>query len=322
MADHLRWGILATGHIAHQFARGLKASQTGELVAVGSRSLHSAAEFCAQHGGQPYGSYDEVLGDPAVEAVYIATPHHLHAEWTVKAAQARKGILCEKPFTLSLSQTEDALKAVRANGVFFMEAFMYRCHAQTRKAVEIVRSGELGEVRMISAEFGFAGARDWDNFRLDGAVGGGALMDVGGYCVSFSRLMAGEEPVRAAYMPSMVRDYDATGSGSLLFPSGVNAHFGTAIHQQLENRARVFGSTGMLEIDAPWKCFGKMRLWRAGAVVEEWDLSTDNDGLYAQEADSVAQYFESGECPYMSMDDTRGQARALDMCKESAGLKF
>lgn len=325
MADHLRWGILATGRIAHQFASGLRVSRTGELVAVGSRSLESARKFCGEHGGVPYGSYDAVLGDPTVDAVYVATPHHLHAEWTIKTAKAGKGVLCEKPFTLDLGEATRALLAIKKAGVFFMEGFMYRCNPQTLKAKEVVDSGALGEVQMIAAEFGFNAPRDWDNFRLDGAVGGGALMDVGGYCVSFCRLIAGEEPAKAAYYASITeRGYDQTGSGALMFPSGINAHFGCAIHQHLENKARVYGSAGMLEIDTPWKCYesGAMRIVREGKVIDEWRLGCSNDQLYAYEADAVAQFWEAGECPHMSINDTLGQARTLDMLKTTAGLTF
>src|SRR5579862_1655244 len=113
MVTHLRWGILATGHIAHQFAGGVNASKTGEIAAVGSRTLETAQGFCAKHGGKPYGSYQAVLDDPKVDAVYIATPHHMHAEWTIKCAQAEKGILCEKPFTLTTAEAETALAAVK-----------------------------------------------------------------------------------------------------------------------------------------------------------------------------------------------------------------
>lgn len=323
MAKTLRWGILATGSIAKQFARGLKVSENGELAAVGSRSLESARAFCAEHGGKPYGSYAELLEDPGVDAVYVATPHHLHRNDTIATARAGKGVLCEKPFTLSARDAEEALSAVRDPGVFFMEAFMYRCHPQTRKALEIVRSGALGKITMIATEFGFNASREWDNFRLDGPVGGGALMDVGSYCVSFSRLVASDEPDHAAYFASITnRGYDEAGSGALAFSGGITAHFGTAVHQQLENRARVYGSEGMLEIDSPWKCSGGMRLWRDGAVVEEWNLGTDNDQLYAIEADAVAQYWEAKECPYMSLSDTLAQARTLDRLKSSAGLRF
>lgn len=320
MGSKLRWGIVATGRIAGQFARGLKESKSGVLQAVGSRTLESATAFTNEHGGRPCGSYEEVWNDPEVDVVYIATPHHLHAENTISAARAGKGILCEKPFTLNLQEAEEALRAVKDAGVFFMEAFMYRCHPQTLKTVDLVRSGAIGEVSLVSSEFGFNARRNWNNFRLDGAVGGGALMDVGTYCVSFSRLIAAAatnsspvQPETASYTAKMnSRGYDEVGAGCLRFENGVVAHFGTAIHQQLENRARVFGTLGSIEIDAPWKCFGKMRVLRDHCEPEELDFSSSNDELYAIEADAVAEFFQAGECPYMTIEDTLANMATLD----------
>ena len=127
MSNRLRWGILATGSIANQFAEGLAVCGSGELVAVGSRTIERATEFCAKHGGTPYGSYAEVYNNPDVDAVYIATPHHMHMDDTIAVAKAGKGILCEKPFTLNAIEAERALAAVKEANVFFMEAFMYRC---------------------------------------------------------------------------------------------------------------------------------------------------------------------------------------------------
>src|SRR5579883_188069 len=162
----LGWGILATGGISRQFAGGLRASKTGELKAVGSRTDESAAKFTAEFGGKPYGSYDAVLADPDVQAVYIGLPHHMHSEWTIKAAQAGKAILCEKPFTLNKIEAERALAEVKKQGVFFMEAFMYRCHPQTLKVLDLIKSGVIGTPQMIDAEFGFSASREWNNSRL------------------------------------------------------------------------------------------------------------------------------------------------------------
>lgn len=156
MADRVRWGILATGSIARAFAAGLRESESGVLAAVGSRSLEKAVAFAGEFGGSAYSSYQGVLEDPDVDAVYIATPHHLHAENTIAAAQAGKAILCEKPFTLTFAAAERAIEAVRRAGVFFMEAFMYRCHPQTRQAREWLRNGAIGRILQVDAEFGFA----------------------------------------------------------------------------------------------------------------------------------------------------------------------
>jgi predicted dehydrogenase len=325
MAERIRWGILATGSIARQFAGGLRLSQTGELAAVGSRTKESAEKFSTEYGGTPYGSYDEVLSDPNVDAVYIALPHHLHMEWTLKTAAAGKGILCEKPFTLNAYEAEKALDGVRKAGVLFMEAFMYRCHPQTIKLMELVREGAIGKVGNVNSEFGYQASRDWANFRADGAVGGGGLMDVGTYCVSLSRLVAGEEP-NSLHYSALIGDkgYDEVGSGCMGFPSGMNAHFGTAVHLNLKNDARIYGDAGWIHIESAWKVYpgSKMTLYRKDKDPEVFDMGASNDQLYAYEADAVAKYWEAKQCPYMTIQDTLGQMRALDGLRKSAGLTF
>jgi predicted dehydrogenase len=324
MAQQLGWGILATGSIARQFAAGLRVSQTGRLVAVGSRTVEKASEFTAEFGGKPYGTYEEVLADPSVEAVYIATPHHMHYEWTIRTAQAGKAILCEKPFTLNALEAVKALDVVREHNVFFMEAFMYRCHPQTRKLKELVIDGAIGEVLQVNSEFAFAAGRDWANFRADGAVGGGGLMDVGTYCVSLSRMVARSEPVTCHYEAVIgAKGYDESGAGLMKFPSGLVAHFGTGVHVNLRNDARIYGTEGWIHIDNPWKCReGNLTLTRYGADEEVFSLTSTNDELYAIEADSVAEFIDAKECPFMTLDDTLGNMRALDALRKSAGLTF
>ena len=324
MADRLRWGILATGGIARQFAAGLPTSKTGTLQAIGSRTLESATRFAAQYGGKPYASYGEVLDDPAVDAVYIATPHHLHAEWTVKAARAGKAILCEKPFTLSAIEAQRTLDVVKEEGVFFMEAFMYRVHPQTVKLRELVRSGAIGRPLVVNVEFGFAASRDWGNFRADGALGGGGLMDVGTYCTTFASLIADEEASRGCYKAEITeKGYDAFGSGALAYPSGMTASFATGIHAGLTNDARVYGEEGAILVSSPWKCSSStFILKRAGKEDEKFDFDSSNDQLYGMEADAVAENLDKGECPQMTIAETLSNMRTLDLLKASAGLHF
>jgi predicted dehydrogenase len=325
MPDKLRWGILATGSIAHQFARGLKVSNTGVLQAVGSRTYDRAGEFANAYGGQPYGSYLEVLEDPNVDAVYIATPHAMHSEWTIKAAQAGKAILCEKPFTLNSYEAKLAIAEVRQRGVFFMEAFMYRCAPQTRKLAELLANGAIGRVCSINAEFAFQAGRDWANFRATNEGGGGGLMDVGTYCVSLSRMVAGCEPEWCAYTAHIgAGGYDEWGNGSIRFENDVTASFGCGIHVSMSNDARIYGEDGWIHIESPWKTSpgGTMRLHRRGGEVEEFDLGVDNDHLYGVEADTVAKFLADKECPYQTIDDTLGQMKSLDALRDSAGLVF
>src|SRR5947209_4519922 len=156
MEQRLQWGILGTGRIAHIFARGLAASQTGVLIAIGSRTQASADAFGEGVGAvRRHGSYDGLLADPAVQAVYIATPHPMHAEWAIKAAEAGKHILCEKPLALNHAEAMAVIEAALRHDVFLMEAFMYRCHPQTAKLIELIRSGVIGSVRVIQVTFSF-----------------------------------------------------------------------------------------------------------------------------------------------------------------------
>ena len=156
MSDKIRWGLLATGAIAKAFARGVKASETGTLAAVGSRSLAKAQAFGAEFGAaRCHGSYEALLADPAVDAVYVSTPHPQHAEWAIKACEAGKHVLVEKPVGLNQYEAQAMLEAAAANKVFLMEAYMYRCHPQTAKLVELLRARTIGDVRVIQAAFSF-----------------------------------------------------------------------------------------------------------------------------------------------------------------------
>ncbi len=324
MAQRLRWGILATGGIARQFASGLKASSTGELIAVGSRTVESATAFTDKFGGKPYGSYEEVLADPEVDAVYIATPHHLHYDWTIATARAGKAILCEKPFTLNALEAERALAVVKETGVFFMEAFMYRCHPQTRRIKELLAEDAIGKVLQVNCEFAFQAGRDWANFRADGALGGGGLMDVGTYCVSFSRMAVGEEPVRAHYEAIIgEKGYDESGAGLLKFPGGAVAHFGTGVHVNLRNDATIYGENGRIHVAEPWKCSsGDVTVSRYGKEDEKFTFNSSNDELYGIEADTVAEFIDHKEAPYMTLQDTIDNMKTLDALRKSVGLTF
>ena len=190
--NSLSWGILGTGRIAGVFAQQLSQSKTGKLIAVGSRTQASADKFVAEyHVPRGHDTYGALLADSQVQAVYIATPHTLHAEWCIHAAEAGKHILCEKPLTLNHTEAISVVEAARKHNVFLMEAFMYRCHPQTAKLVELLREKVIGEVRIIHASFGFH--RDFNpQVRLfKNALGGGGILDVGCYTVSMSRLVAG-----------------------------------------------------------------------------------------------------------------------------------
>jgi predicted dehydrogenase len=212
MTDRLRWGILGTGNIAHSFANQLPLSRTGTLVAVASRRPETAAAFAAEYGLElSYGGYQALLDDDTVDAVYVSTPHPGHAEWAVRAAEAGKHVLCEKPLSLNHSWAMAMVEAARRNDVFLMEAYMYRCHPRTARLVELVRGGAIGTLHQIQASFAFrTGTVDPAGRILDPALAGGGILDVGGYPVSLARLLVGAAHGTPFENPDLV-----TGAGRL-----------------------------------------------------------------------------------------------------------
>lgn len=318
----LKWGILGTGAIARTFAKGIRACDSGDLVAVGSRSFDRAKAFCDEHGGKPFGDYEDLLADSNVEAVYIALPHHMHADATVECARAGKHILCEKPFTLNLPDAQRALEAVQDADVFFMEAWMYRSHPQTLKVRELIHDGAIGEPRMVEASFGYFADYSREHFKMDSSVGGGGLMDVGSYPVSFSRFVAEEEPDRCEYACDFHNGYDAYGAGVLQFPGGVVAQFATGVHQSLPNTATVFGEQAKINLPSPWFCGGPILLTEKGrSEPVEVPFETVPD-LWGNQASIVAKYLDARQSPTMSWADTLGNMRTLDALRASAGLVF
>src|SRR3954452_25296772 len=188
----VKWGILSTADINRKLLAGAAESDDVDVVAVGSRDLAPAESFAQQWGiERAYGSYDELLADPEVEAVYIPLPNTLHAEWSIKAVEAGKHVLCEKPFTRHPDEVTQAWDAADRAGRLLSEAFMYRHNPQTKKAKELVETGAIGELRLIRSTFSYS-LYDDSNIRLRTDVEGGSLMDVGCYNVSWSRLIGGE----------------------------------------------------------------------------------------------------------------------------------
>lgn len=318
---------MAAGWIASRFAKGLSTiKDKATALAVGSRNLDKARRFAAEHGIQrAYGSYEELLADPDVDAVYISTPNSLHAEWSIKAAQAGKHILCEKPVTVNAREFMEVLQVVKQQNVFFMEAFMYRCHPQWAKVKELIASGAIGEVRLIESTFAFNMGLHLDNIRLSNPLAGGALMDVGCYCVSFSRLAAGSEPIECKAVAHIGKEsrVDHYTAGLLKFPSGAVAHFSCATQCNSPAKAAIYGSAGSIYIPVPWFPADG----RATLVVEshgkqekiEFDTGLD---LYASEALTVAEYLDKRQAPAMSWEDSLGQMRTLDELRANMGLRF
>lgn len=247
----LRWGVISTANIGRGAVNpAIQASSNGTLDAVASRDAGKARAFAEMSGIQKsYGSYEALLVDPDIDAVYIPLPNGGHAEWTIRAAERGKHVLCEKPMALSVEQCREMQRAADANGVKLMEAFMYRFHPRTERAIELARSGALGTIRSIRSAFTFRIWRDND-VRLDPTLGGGALWDVGCYCVNVSRTMANGEPKEVqAWASWSERGVDTHLNGVLHFENGVIAHFDCSLDMERREFYDVGGSHGSMTVE-------------------------------------------------------------------------
>ena len=221
-SNRLRWGVLGTARIADALVEAIRQTDNSDLVAVASRSLEQVQAWANERGvPMAFGSYAELLESDAIDAIYIPLPNAMHREWTISAAQHGKHILCEKPLAVSAHEVEEMIGAAEANGVQLMEAFMYRFHPQTALLKQLVTDGTIGEVKSIRANFGFYLDRPED-VRWSKELGGGAVLDVGSYCVNITRLLAGAEPIavtaRAVLAPTGI---DESLSGTLEFAGGM-----------------------------------------------------------------------------------------------------
>jgi len=338
----LNWGIIGTGAIAQTFAHGLTQSETGQAVAVGSRNQQTADDFGEKYGiPNRHNSYQALLDDDEVQAVYISTPHPFHAEWAIKAAAAGKHILCEKPLGINHAQGMAMIEAARENNVFFMEAFMYRCHPQTAELVRLIKEGAIGEVRMIRSCFGFGGGHsiNLEGRTLNPSLGGGGILDVGCYPVSMSRLIAGVAAGKPFANPVEVVGAGRLGEESkvdewtaavLRFDSGIIAQVATAVRVSPDNSLEIYGSDGRIAVANPW--VANRQSADQGRIVvtakgEEQviDVPTERTS-FAYEADRVAAAVEAGEVegawPAMAWDDTMGNLSTLDSWRQAIGLTY
>jgi predicted dehydrogenase len=250
----LRWGILSTANIAiEKVIPGMRSAKRAEVLGIASRD-RARADSTARQLGIPraYGSYEELLADPDIDAVYIPLPNHLHAQWAIAAARAGKHVLCEKPLAMSAADAQAIVDAGRQAGVVIMEAFMYRQHPSWVAVRELVASGRIGRLAAVDSWFSYY-LEDPTNIRNIREVGGGALYDIGCYTVNLSRMLFGEEPASVA--STIVRDpasgVDILTSALLVFPSGV-ATFTCATRVEPDQRVSIYGTTGRIEIEIPF----------------------------------------------------------------------
>jgi predicted dehydrogenase len=312
----VRWGIVSTAHINRLFLAGAREADNVEVLAVASRDQPRADAYARDNGiPRAYGSYEVLFSDPDVEAVYISLPNSMHVDWTVRALEAGKHVLCEKPMSRHTDDVGRAFDVSERQDRLLMEAFMYRHNPQTRRLTELVAEGAVGRVRIVRAAFGFV-AHDPANVRLSAALDGGALMDVGCYCVSGSRLIAGE-PVRVMGEQALGGDgVDVAFAGVMRFPGDVSAHFDAGLELASRDLLEVVGDHGTLRLTDPWHCrtpgIDLLREDGNGRI----EIAPANS--YRLEAENMSAAIR-GEAPLLlGRGDALGQARAIEALYDSA----
>lgn len=337
----IRWGIIGPGSIAHNYADGLAQSTSGKLVAIAGRDQARRDAFgdaYAIPANKRHATYDAILADADVDAIYISTPHPWHAELSIAALRAGKHVLCEKPAGMNAAEVVAVTEVAAQQGRFFMEAFMYRCHPQIARVLEIIASGEIGTPQHIRTQFGFNAPYRPGSRLYEMALGGGGILDVGGYPVSLARLIAGSAIGAPFANPTSVKGtgvlaetgVDAVAHGLLTFASGFVAEIAVAVARNMDNRAIITGPKGQIVIDDPWvpgRNAGPSDATIHITVGKETRSETLRDPrmLFAFEAEYVSRTIAAGqlqaEGPAPSHADSIGNNETLDKWRAEVGYK-
>ena len=310
MTAVVRWGLLSTANINRLFVAGAREAEGVEVAAVASRDEARAREHADDLGvPRAHGSYEALLADPEIDAVYLSLPNAMHVDWTIRALEAGKHVLCEKPLSRHPAEVERAFDVADREGRLLMEAFMYRHHPQTRRVVELVAEGAVGTLRVIRSQFSF-NATDPANVRLSRELDGGALMDVGCYCVSYARLLAGEPGEVRAFQVLGGDGVDVGFAGAMRLPGDVLAHFDAGLSFANRDELEVVGDAGTLFLDDPFHCRAPVIELRRADGTERIELEAADS--YGLEAVNFSAAIRGEAPPLLGRDDAVGQARAIE----------
>jgi predicted dehydrogenase len=341
--EKIKWGIIGPGTIANNFADGLKNSYSGQLVGIASKSDERRKSFGDKysiHEDFRFDSYDDIVNSEHIDAIYISTPHTLHAEWTIKAAGKGKHVLCEKPGAVNYKEGQQVIDAVNAAGVFYMEGFMYRCHPQIPKLIELIKNKTIGDIISIESSFGFDMGKTIPEHRLFSKdLAGGAILDVGLYPISFSRLIAGAASGEKFLDPEFLNvdskigetEVDEITHANIKFKNGIKAKVSTAIRESMKNSAIIKGTNGKIELPDPWMPGRDGGPYHAKIIIsknnkEEIIDLKGPEHLFFFEAELASQSIakEKTQAPYpaMTWDDTLSNLKALDQWRAKINYKL
>jgi D-xylose 1-dehydrogenase (NADP+, D-xylono-1,5-lactone-forming) len=322
------WGLLSTARVNRLVLAGARASDRVDVIAVASRDGARAEAYAREHGiERAYGGYDALLADPDVEAVYVSLPNSLHVEWTLRALDAGKHVLCEKPFSRRSAEVEQAFDVADRAGLVLSEGFMWRHHPQTRRLTALVAEGAIGRLRLVRAAFSFqlAAVHGADDTRFSPEQDGGSLMDVGCYCLNACRLFAGEPERVFAEQVVGPTGVDVSFTASLRFPGDVLAHFDCGFVLPYRDELELVGDEASLFVDDPWHIHVpaiERRREPEPESVEVERIAVEAASSYTLELENVSDAIR-GESPLLlGRDDAVGQARVLEALYESAETRL
>ncbi|QDU34839.1 1,5-anhydro-D-fructose reductase [Poriferisphaera corsica] len=353
MADHphkLRYGILSTGNIARQFAHGVQeGASLSTIHAVASRDPRNALTFANTYNiPKPHNSYDDLINDPNIDAIYVALPNNYHHEWTIRALNAGKHVLCEKPLAVTTQQATEMFQAAEQNDRHLAEAFMYLTHPLTKTYIQSIKNGDIGTPKLLRTSFSFSVAYPENNSRFSTALAGGSIMDIGCYCVTLALLVADATTSPGSY-PSQIHaiahlhesgidDYAAV---TLRFPNNLIVSFVSGMTAQMDNTTYISGDNGYIQIPVPWKPPVQNATFHIDHNIpskqdklakptgsspnqkQSFNINTPNDKpLYALEADAFADTILNDAPPFITPEFSLRTARILDEIRSQINLPF
>ena len=325
MSQKINWGIISTGHIAQKFAEALKLLPDANLVAVGSRNQATADEFGDKYDvPHRYSTYEELAQDPDVDIVYVATPHAFHMDNSILCMRAGKAVLCEKAFSINAAEAEKMIAVAREENVFLMEAMMTR-HMPVSLAVQSwIEEGRIGEVRMVKASRCSRGEFSADGRHLNPALGGGSLLDVGVYVISFSSMIYRQAPQKAVgygYIGAV--GSDEQGAALLEYENGALSLLSFALRTETENEAYIIGTKGRIKVLPQFAVPSKAILKVKGEKEEEVEIPIEGNGLN-YEAAEVMRCMRAGllESPRMPLEESLHIMRTMDAIRKPWGLRY
>ena len=343
----LNWGIMSAGGIAYVFCNAMRFTDSGDILAVASRTQSRMDRLVSDFSiPRQYTSYEGLLEDEDIDAIYIATIHPLHAEWAIKCAEAGKHILVEKPISMNHAEAAAMVDAARENDVFLMEAFMYRCHPQIQRVVQLIQDGAIGDVHVVRARFGGQVGFNPQSRIYNREMGGGGILDLGCYTASAARLIAGAAEGKRFLHPTVVKatgkvgptGVDHIAAAALKFENDIVADIVAAVEGNVGRGISIHGSEGVITIPNPWlpssPCRGAKEplpldtVFPSSTIIiqlhgsdepTEIEVPVARD-LFTYEADTVANHINARQAPAMSWDDTLSNMRLLDTWREQVGV--